>query len=112
MMRSAKMAPSAAPVDRHVSGCRPPSSPVAATSSRSGMPRGQLESRRRLGGRHLDDEVGEQAAQAPAGGAAGEAPVVFEGFVSGRNREFLVEYASARVAERLAQLGLGPGGAA
>src|SRR5450755_5200778 len=56
------------------------------------------------GGRDFGDEVGEHAPEAPAGGAAGQAPVVFEGFVSGPNRELLIEYASAGEAERFTQL--------
>src|ERR1019366_729151 len=63
------------------------------------------------GGGDFSDEVGEHAPEAPAGGAAGQAAVVFEGFVSGRNRELLIEYASAGEAERFTQLGLGPDGA-
>ena len=47
------------------------------------------------GRRGFGDEVGEDASEAPAGGAAGQAAVFFEGFVSGRNRELLIEYASA-----------------
>lgn len=47
------------------------------------------------GGRGFGDEVGEDASEAPAGGATGQAPVFFEGFVSGWNRELLVEHPSA-----------------
>jgi hypothetical protein len=53
-------------------------------------------------GRDFCDEVSEHASEASAGGAAGEASVVFEGFVSGRDCELLIEDAGAGEAEGFA----------